>query len=229
MRAATLAMAALWLLSATPAAAPAETLGEPSVGFSAERVLVFDGHRYVGRMWSMPGEQRHEQDLPAVKPIFILHADSTIGDILLPQLHTAVEFVLPPALAVLSKPDLLGKPSGAGCGQRDLDHEIRGGQGIPEGHARGFAVAQPRRHPDEMRRQLYRQEGQSLHRALGIARRQDRRRRMRPCSKCRTITRNFRRKRPRPCSGFAWRRIPSTDAADCGGRAKRLLDGRRLG
>lgn len=93
-------------------AARAETLGDARVGFSAERVLVFDGHSYVGRIWSMPGEQRHEQELPAVKPVFILHSDSAVGDILLPDLHTAVEFVLPRALAALGKPDLLGKPVG---------------------------------------------------------------------------------------------------------------------
>ena len=94
------------------AAASAETLGDPHVGFTAERVLVFDGHSYIGRMWNMPGEQRHEQILPSLKPVFILRADSSIGDVLLPQLHTAVEFDLPKVLAVLAQPNLLGKPVG---------------------------------------------------------------------------------------------------------------------
>ncbi len=98
--------------SAAPSAAPAETLGNPQIGFRAERVLVFDGHRYVGRMWNMPGAQRHEQVLPAVKPVFILHADSAIGDIVLANLHVAVEFALPRVLAALSRPDLLGQPVG---------------------------------------------------------------------------------------------------------------------
>ena len=75
------------------AAGRAATLGDPRVGFSADRVLVFDGRSYVGRMWSMPGEQRHEQELPSLKPVFILRADSAVADILLPQLHTAVEFL----------------------------------------------------------------------------------------------------------------------------------------
>ena len=103
---------ALAAISAAPAAAPAETLGNPQIGFTAERVLVFDGHSYVGRMWNMPGEQRHEQVLPAVKPAFILHADSAIGDIVLANLHTAVEFALPRELAPLSRPELLGRPVG---------------------------------------------------------------------------------------------------------------------
>ncbi|MGH7029574.1 MAG: hypothetical protein ACREE9_02780 [Stellaceae bacterium] len=112
MRALFRASIALTILLAGGGAAPAGTLGDPRIGFSAERILVFDGHTYIGRIWSMPGEQRHEQDLPSVKPVFILHADSTVGDILLPQLHTAVEFVMPGALAALGRLDRLGKPVG---------------------------------------------------------------------------------------------------------------------
>jgi hypothetical protein len=103
---------ALAVALAVPAALPAETLGNPQIGFTAERVLVFDGHSYVGRMWNMPGEQRHEQILPAVNPVFILHADSAIGAIVLTDLHTAVEFTLPRVLAALSRPDRLGRPVG---------------------------------------------------------------------------------------------------------------------
>ena len=112
MRFSALAPIALSLLLLSPRAAPAETLGDPQVGFTAERVLVFDGHSYIGRMWNMPGEQRHEQDLPSLKPVFILRADRSIGDVLLPQLHTAVAFDLPKVLAALGQPDLLGKPVG---------------------------------------------------------------------------------------------------------------------
>jgi hypothetical protein len=94
------------------APASAETLGDARVGFSAERVLVINGQSYVGRMWHMPGEQRHEQDLPALKPIFILRAGSAIGDLILPKLHTVVEFALPKELSLLGDPHLLGKPVG---------------------------------------------------------------------------------------------------------------------
>jgi hypothetical protein len=87
-------------------------LGDAQVGFTAERVLVLDGRRYVGRMWHMPGEQRHEQDLPAIKPVFILRAGSALGDVVLPQLHTVVEFVLPKQFSLLGKPGLLRKPAG---------------------------------------------------------------------------------------------------------------------
>ena len=87
-----------------------ETLGDARVGFSAERILVVDGRRYVGRMWHMPGEQRHEQDLPAIKPVFILRAGTRLGDVVLPQLHTVVEFVLPTEFSLLGNPNFLRKP-----------------------------------------------------------------------------------------------------------------------
>jgi hypothetical protein len=113
------------------------TLGNPQVGFTAERVLVFDGQSYVGRMWSMPGEQRHEQELPSVKPIFILRGDSSIGDVLLPQLHTAVEFDLPTVLALLGQPGLLGKPAGRETVNGVATTRYAVDRDIPEGHLAG--------------------------------------------------------------------------------------------
>jgi hypothetical protein len=118
-------------------AAPAETLGDPQIGFTAERVLVFDGHSYVGRMWNMPGEQRHEQSLPAATPVFILHADSAIGDIVLASLHTAVKFSFPRVLAALSNPDLLGKPVGHQMINGIATNEYSVDKVIPEGRLAG--------------------------------------------------------------------------------------------
>ena len=93
--------------------ASAETIGDARVGFSAERVLVINGHSYVGKMYHMPGEQRHEQDLPALqKPVFILRAGRAISEIILTQLHTVVEMTLPKELALLGDPGLLRKPVG---------------------------------------------------------------------------------------------------------------------
>jgi len=76
----------LAMLSPITAAALAETLGDARVGFSAERVLVIDGQNYIGKMWHMPGEQRHEQALSALRPVFILRAGSAVADAILPQL-----------------------------------------------------------------------------------------------------------------------------------------------
>lgn len=98
--------AALLPLSRTSA----ETLGNARVGFSAERILIIDGKSYVGKMWHMPGEQRHEQVLPGLKPAFILRSGSAFGDVILPQLHTVIEFALPKELSLLGDRSLLGKP-----------------------------------------------------------------------------------------------------------------------
>jgi hypothetical protein len=106
MRALRLSPIAFSLLVLLSTRGQAETLGNARVGFTAERVLILDGRSFVGRMWHMPGEQRHEQDFPALRPVFILRADSAVGEVVLPQLHTVVEFVLPRAVAVLSHPDL---------------------------------------------------------------------------------------------------------------------------
>jgi hypothetical protein len=100
------------MLSLTTAAAFAETLGDARVGFSAERVLVINGQSYTGKMWHMPGEQRHEQALPAIRPVFILRVDSAVADAILPQLHTVVEFAVPKELSLLGDPGLLRKPVG---------------------------------------------------------------------------------------------------------------------
>src|SRR5215470_11085612 len=107
-----LCLAALVLpaLGSTPS--PAETLGDARVGFSAERLLIVDGQRYVGRMWHMPGEQRHEQRLQAIDPIFLLRAGNANAEVVLAQLHTVVEFALPREFAVLDSPDLLRGPVG---------------------------------------------------------------------------------------------------------------------
>jgi len=124
-----------WLLGA--GAATGDTLGEARVGFSAERVLVFDGHRYFGQMWQMPGEQRHEQQLPAMKPVFILHDGHGVGDLVLPQLHTIIEFELPAALTVLSNPGLLKTPVGQERVNGIMTTRYAVDADTPEGHANG--------------------------------------------------------------------------------------------
>ncbi|MGC2202299.1 MAG: hypothetical protein WA633_19450 [Stellaceae bacterium] len=87
----------------------AETFGDASVGFSADRVLVVNGQTYVGKIWHTPGAQRHEQALGAMKPVLVLHAGSAVGEIVLPQLHTVLELTLPKELSLLTDPDVLRK------------------------------------------------------------------------------------------------------------------------
>lgn len=91
-------------------AARAETLTHARVGFTAERILFLDGHRYVGRMWYRPGEERQEQQLAGFTPIFILSDKSAFADIVLPQLHTVAELPLPKGFSLLRARALLGRP-----------------------------------------------------------------------------------------------------------------------
>lgn len=144
-------MRACFLLTATllmirppiTAAAWAETLGDARVGFSAERVLTINGQNYIGKMWHVPGEQRHEQDLPAIKPVFILRAGSPVGDAVLPQLHTVVEFAIPKELSLFGNPDLLRNPvgeetvNGIAATKYAIDEET------PSGRARGALWLSP--------------------------------------------------------------------------------------
>ena len=119
-----------------PVAAPAATLGEARVGFAADRLLVIDGHRYLGKIWAMPGEERHEQAIQAFRPVFLLRADSPLGEVVLAQLKTIVQFVVPPELRLL----------GVARHKRPLGEETVNGiatvkyaidETVPEGHAEG--------------------------------------------------------------------------------------------
>ena len=62
-------------VSLLPGAPRAATLIEAQTGFSAERTLVVDGHTYQGKVWAMPGKERHEQALYGMQPVFLLRAD----------------------------------------------------------------------------------------------------------------------------------------------------------
>jgi len=113
-----------------------ETIGDARVGFTAERVLILDGRSFAGRMWHMPGEQRHEQALSAMKPILILHAGSAVAEVVLPELHTVVEFALPKVMSLLSHPDL-GRPVGRGSIDGIATTRYSVEQDSPAGHAKG--------------------------------------------------------------------------------------------
>jgi hypothetical protein len=116
----------------------AETLGDARVGFSAERVLVINGRSYVGKMWHMPGEQRHEQALPAIRPVFILRADRAVVDAILPQLHTVVEFAVPKELALLGDPKLLRRPLGEDTVNGIATTKYAVDEATPSGRATGM-------------------------------------------------------------------------------------------
>src|SRR5207248_10908396 len=58
MRAFCYALASCFLC---PAIAAAATLRQARIGFTADRLLVVDGHSHHGKIWTMPGKERHEQ------------------------------------------------------------------------------------------------------------------------------------------------------------------------
>ena len=104
----------LALASLLAAAAPlrAETLLDSKVGFTAERTLTIDGRTYTGRLWAMPGKERHEQQIGGYRPIVLLRAEDRFGQLVLPQLHTIVQVAIPPELRALASRKLATSPSG---------------------------------------------------------------------------------------------------------------------
>jgi hypothetical protein len=120
------------------AGAAAATLSDAKVGFSADRLLVVNGKPYQGKMWNMPGMERHEQALNGIPAAFVLRADTPIADLVLTELHTTVEFMLPPELRLFADPRLVRHPVGhdsvAGFATTKYDVEVS----VPEGHGNGF-------------------------------------------------------------------------------------------
>ncbi|MBV8494771.1 MAG: hypothetical protein JO162_14990 [Alphaproteobacteria bacterium] len=129
---------ALFSLLLAPAAGGAATLGEARIGFSADRVLVVNGHAYQGKIWTMPGKERHEQAIQAFHPIFLLRADNPIGEVVLPQLHTTVQFAMPPELKLLRSPELTKHPAGEETVNGIGTTKYRIDETVPEGHAEGM-------------------------------------------------------------------------------------------
>src|SRR5580704_7325319 len=128
---------ALVLSTLAGAGAPAATLSDAKVGFSADRLLVVNGKSYHGKMWNMPGKERHEQDMNGIPAAFVLRTDTPIGDLVLPKLHTTVEFVLPPELRLFDDPRLSKTPVGHeainGVATTKYDIAVT----VPEGHGSG--------------------------------------------------------------------------------------------
>src|ERR1700726_1822862 len=128
--------AALALLLA-PGLATAATLGEARIGFTADRTLVFDGRVYQGKIWTMPGKERHEQAIQAFRPVFLLRADNPLGEVVLSQLHTIVQFAMPPELRLFSHPDLRKNPVGEETVNGIATTKYKIDESVPEGHAAG--------------------------------------------------------------------------------------------
>ena len=127
----------LLCLMVAPAAATGETLGDAKVGFSADRTLVIDGHTYTGKIWAMPGKERHEQAIQAFRPVFLLHAGNPLGEVVLPQLKTIVAFIMPPELRLFASADLTRHPVGRDTVEGVPTTKYAIDETVPEGHATG--------------------------------------------------------------------------------------------
>ncbi len=128
---------ALLCLILVPGAAQAATLGEAQIGFTADRTLVIDGRTYQGKIWAMPGKERHEQAIQSFRPIFLLRADSPLGQIVLPQLKTIVQFALPPELRILVTSELKKRAVGQENINGIATTKYAIDDNVPEGHAAG--------------------------------------------------------------------------------------------
>jgi hypothetical protein len=120
-----------------PGAPLAATLIDAQTGFSAERTLVVDGRTYRGKVWAMPGKERHEQALYGMQPVFLLRADNKLGEIVLSGLKTVVEFEIPAELRLLDVAELKTYPVGSETVNGIATTKYTIDKAIPEGHAEG--------------------------------------------------------------------------------------------
>ena len=99
------------LMGARPAAAQ-QLLGDTQVPYSADRTVVTGGKTYVGRVYAMPGRQRHEQDLNGLPLVAILRADRKVAWLELAALHVFTDFPFPAAITDYAGQQQLGAPLG---------------------------------------------------------------------------------------------------------------------
>jgi hypothetical protein len=118
-------------------AAGAATLGYSQVGFSADRTLVIDDRSYVGKIWAMPGKERHEQAIQGFEPVFLLRTDSPLAEIVLAKLKTVVQFVIPSELRLLGSPELKKRPIGQDTVNGIATTKYAIDETVAEGHAKG--------------------------------------------------------------------------------------------
>ena len=95
-------------------AAPARAGGlfDAPLSYSAARTVTVDGKTYSGRMFHIPGRERHDQELLGMTDIFILDGKQESGFVVLPGLKTMIQFPFPALLAALNNPALEKTPEG---------------------------------------------------------------------------------------------------------------------
>jgi hypothetical protein len=127
---------ALFLLFSSRIAAAAGLI-DAQIGFSADRILVVDGRTYQGKIWAMPGRERHEQAIQGLRPVFLLRSDSRFGEIVLAGIKTIVQFEIPLELKVLAIPELKKNPVGPDTVNGIATTKYAIDKTVAEGHAKG--------------------------------------------------------------------------------------------
>lgn len=125
-------------LFAIPGTPRAATLIDAQTGFSAERTLVIDGHTYRGRVWAMPGKERHEQSILGLQPVFLLRGDSPLAEVVLTSIKTVVQIEIPAELRLLNVAALAQHPVGRETINGIATTKYAIDKSIPEGHAEGM-------------------------------------------------------------------------------------------
>ncbi len=92
--------------------ARAVIVGDATVPYSATRIVIVDGKEYRGRVFSVPGKQRHDVDINGLELSFLLNIAGEAGVIAAPALHSYVDFPVPPLLAELDRRRLEGHKAG---------------------------------------------------------------------------------------------------------------------
>ncbi len=83
--------------------AGAAIVGDASVPYSATRVVTVNGKVYEGKVYAIPGEQRHDVDINGIPVSFIIDVAGDKGAFVLTALRTFADFPLPPLLAELDR------------------------------------------------------------------------------------------------------------------------------
>jgi hypothetical protein len=102
----------LALVLIAPGQAKAAIVGDTSVPYSATRIVIVDGKEYRGRVFAVPGKQRHDVEINGLELRFLLDIAGGAGVIAAPGLHSYVDFPLPPLLAELDRRRLEGHEAG---------------------------------------------------------------------------------------------------------------------
>ena len=129
--------AVLLCLMLLPGQGRTTALIDAQTGFSAKRMLAIDGRTYHGKVWAMPGKERHEQTIQGLRAVALLRDGSTFGDIVLTGLKTVVRFEVPRELRLLRLTELKRRRIGRETIDGIATVKYAVDEQLPEGHAKG--------------------------------------------------------------------------------------------